>query len=191
MQNPTVEMLEHFYIRTEKHRKYVMLNTKALSHSAELSPDTKLNLLLRGIRHDLSKYAEGNLMPYAWIAEMYRCKRLKLPFEYPVGVLEATNAATLWHITNESHHPEYWTEDSLHLDPKDRDKSLQPITSYTMPEIDILEMCCDWTAMGQELESSAVSWADANVHKRWKFNQQQTDLIYKTLEYLEVRRYGM
>ena len=185
MQNPTTEMLVHFYERTEKHRKYVIHSTRVLGNS--LSPDTKLNLLLRGIRHDLSKYSEGNILPYVWIAEMYRCKRLKLPFEYPEGAKEATKATLLWHVTHESHHPEYWAEDSLPLDSTSR----KPTTCYAMPEIAILEMCCDWIAMGQELESSAVSWAEDNIQKRWIFNPQQTDLIYKTLEYLEVRRYGM
>ena len=92
MQNPTAEMIRHFYERTEKHRKYVIHSTRLLGNS--LSPDIKLNLLLRGIRHDLSKYLEGNILPYVWIAEMYRCKRLKLPFEYPEGAKEATKAAT-------------------------------------------------------------------------------------------------
>ena len=186
MQNPTTEMIRHFYERTEKHRKYVIHSTRVLGNS--LSPDTKLNLLLRGIRHDLSKYSEGNSLPYAWVAEMYRCERLKLPFEYPEGAKEVVNATRLWHVTHESHHPEYWTEDSLPLDPKDR----KPVTCYIMPEIDILEMCCDWAAMTQEFdEDSAVSWAEDNIQKRWMFNPQQTDLIYRTLEYLEVRRYGM
>ena len=45
--------------------------------------------------------------------------------------------------------------------------------------------------MAQEFEDSAVSWAEDNIQKRWIFNPQQTDLIYRTLEYLEVRRYGM
>lgn len=79
------------------------------------------------------------------------------------------------------HHPEYYAEDA-ELNYRDRDEKPEKIIDATkMQDLDIAEMCADWLGMAEELGDNAKDWADKNVNVRWKFTDNQTDLIYRII----------
>jgi hypothetical protein len=56
-----------------------------------------------------------------------------------------------------------------------------------MTDLDVAEMVSDWSAMAEELgEGSARGWADKNVGKKWKFDEEHVELIYTMIERLEA-----
>ncbi len=70
------------------------------------------------------------------------------------------------------HHPEY------HADPND------------MPEVDLIEMICDWTAMSLEFGQdggSARGWADKTIGIRVHFNDAKRGFIYEMIELLDFK----
>lgn len=91
------------------------------------------------------------------------------------------NACTLEHIKRNSHHPEYWTD--VDLSAFSRTNPAKGLV-INMPEEDMIEMCCDWCAMSEELGGSPIDWAKQNIGTRWIFNQQQELFIYTILELL-------
>tara|TARA_R110000868_G_scaffold118613_5_gene314554 strand:- start:1815 stop:2345 length:531 start_codon:yes stop_codon:yes gene_type:complete len=164
-QKPTEAMVRNFEKRTKEHIDRVAKNLHKLHEKTDWGDE----LLERAAVHDDSKYGKEEKEPYIWITEFYRCKNAGIDFEYPPGMKEKTDKASLHHITSNRHHPEY------HSSPKE------------MSDIDIVEMVCDWTAMAQELGEgggSAKGWADKNVNKKWQFSDDQVELIYDTIEQL-------
>lgn len=89
--------------------------------------------------------------------------------------------ASFSHITNNRHHPEAWDIESATLIEKDRE-SEQIIDATKMEDIYIIEMCCDWASVGAENGNSPQSWFALKNGKKWKFTEEQEDLIWKTLE---------
>jgi len=55
------------------------------------------------------------------------------------------------------------------------------VNATAMPDVYIAEMCADWMAMSEELSSRPQDWADMNVNVRWKFTDEQVELIYNIL----------
>lgn len=164
---PTEAMVRNFEERTQKHIGLVAKNLRKLHKKTNWGDE----LLERADTHDASKYGREEKEPYIWITEFYRCKNAGIEFEYPPGMKERTDKASLHHITSNRHHPEF------HSSPK------------AMDDIDIIEMVCDWTAMAQELGEeggSAKGWADKTVNKKWQFSDEQVDLIYSTIKQLDA-----
>jgi len=162
----TDEMIKSYEKRTRKHIDRVAKNLRKVHSYTDYDDD----LLHRASTHDDSKYGEEERVPYIWLTEFHRCKNDGIDFEYPEGVEERVRAATKHHITTNPHHPE------AHSDPSD------------MSEVDIIEMVCDWAAMAQELgenNGSAKGWADKNVGSKWKFSDEQVELIYSTIDILD------
>lgn len=93
------------------------------------------------------------------------------------------NESTQHHVLNNSHHPEFHSDKRVGvINRSDRDKPPSEIIDATkMPDIDIGEMCADWFSMSEEKKSNPKDWADKNVNKRWKFTDEQKDLIYMSL----------
>jgi len=52
------------------------------------------------------------------------------------------------------------------------------VDAMKMDNLDIAEMVCDWCAMSEERGNTPMQWADKNVNVRWKFTDEQKDLIY-------------
>lgn len=92
-------------------------------------------------------------------------------------------SAWVSHFSNNKHHPEAWDIETALLTEKDK-KNEKPIDATKMEDIYIIEMCCDWASVGAENGNSPQSWFTINNGKKWKFTEEQEDLIWRTLEEL-------
>ena len=174
------DMIEWYEVRTQTHiarvHKYVNKIVDKFPQFSELKQIVK--------SHDQSKFEEPERTPYIFITWDYRCKRDGVSFDMPKVMKEKMNKATEHHILHNKHHPEAWDEnyDSSMLNRDDRDAVPDTMVDGTkMPDIYIAEMCADWMAMSEELNSVPQDWADMNVNKRWKFDENQVNLIYDIL----------
>lgn len=92
------------------------------------------------------------------------------------------------HITNNSHHPEYWLEDKTkaNIDLQNRDKSLEVVDASGMSDDAVVEMVADWQAMSEELKkNTAREWYNKQKDVRWHFTESQDQLIDKLLKVFE------
>lgn len=174
---PTETMISNFYDRTNHHIGLVAKNLNYIasyyrSKGEDWAYSLAEALIKRASTHDASKFSEPEYYPYIWITEFHRCKNSNIEFSYPPGVKKLADEASLHHILNNSHHPEFHDHGGEFI---------------SMGILDTIEMVCDWTAMSEELGqgNSARNWADKNVGKKWNFCDFTTDLIYKTIDTLE------
>lgn len=178
---PTPEMKEWFETRTNQHIELVQ---KYAERIRAAYPEEFADLDTSS--HDAAKFEEPEYTPYVYMT----WKRLHPEFEYSEAIAEAGHQATLHHVRNNPHHPEYWTskftDDSVNKamssdfnrrDEPPKDK----VEATSMPEIAIAEMCADWCAMSEEMENSPQEWADKNIGVRWEFTPKQIDLIHTLL----------
>ena len=56
------------------------------------------------------------------------------------------------------------------------------VDATKMPDLDLAEMIADWLAVSEERGTDPKDWADKNVNIRWKFDDEQKDLIYELIE---------
>ena len=101
------------------------------------------------------------------------------------------NDATIKHITRNPHHPEYWLKpnDMARVAKFDRNDPPMNLDCSRMSDAAIIEMCCDWCAMSEEFGNSPFEWFEKNAgflkydddSVRWRFTNQQYDLISETL----------
>jgi hypothetical protein len=179
------ELERHFLKRTLTHILRVKRNVLALVETD--FPVDHVALMQQNAHHDRTKFEEPEKSTYMEITEMYRCRRLGLPFEETDEFKARMVKATLHHVTHNPHHPEFFAPQAF-LNPNDRDAPPEEMVDGTrMSDIGLVEMCCDWVAMSQELagSDSACGWADANINVRWKFTDEQVARIYATLDALE------
>ena len=177
-------MENNFLERTNKHIDRVIQNAKIIAASYS----DLISVYVNVIKHDESKFIPPEKTPYIWLTEHDRCKDKGLGFIYPVHMEEQTKQATLHHITNNPHHPEYWDPDKKDMKlAEDRNASNQPqiTNAVAMHDVYIAEMVADWAAMSQEKNNSLKEWADNNVNVRWEFNDYQVTLIYKLINLFE------
>ena len=93
--------------------------------------------------------------------------------------------ATLIHIKNTPHHPEYWTDTDLTGFTRRNYAPNGIIDASDMPEEYIIEFCCDCSATGEEMGNLASDWLQQRIGTRWYFTPDQQDLIFGTLSILE------
>lgn len=91
--------------------------------------------------HDMSKYSKEEF-------EIYQKYFMPVDKEDKISELEF-NEAWLHHIHNNPHHPEHWV---LH------DYEVKSIQIIPMPDKYIVEMICDWIAMGIKFGDTAYDW---------------------------------
>ena len=169
---------ENWFIkRTNNHIDLVKKYCKKI---AEYDPKRFEKLISQSEHHDASKLKEPEKTPFIDITWRHKFDNYK-SYKTPGSLTkEDENAATLHHILNNSHHPEYWLKNKseANLNQKDRDKPGNIVDATQMTDLAIGEMVADWCAMGEELKNSPKTWADKTVNIRWKFNDNQKDLIY-------------
>lgn len=174
----TKEMEDWFEERTNRHINLVKKYAKLVE---EYDPIKYKGIINQVENHDASKFEEPERIPYiklTWKHKFDNYKSYKIP-----GKLddEEINKATLHHVLNNNHHPEKWQDKQKDLiNKQDRDKPPKEIVDGTkMPDMQLIEMFCDWSAMSEELKKNTVKeWADKNINIRWKFTDDQKDLIY-------------
>jgi len=176
---PTQEMVGHYYNRTNRH---IELVRGYIAKIVECAPDEFGELADRAEVHDQSKFEEPELTPYIWLTHRYKCQDCGEEFHCPDGMDDKMHDATVHHVQNNSHHPEY--HDRSCKDPINRDNRDEPsgmIDASGMSKIDVAEMVADWCAVSKERGNTPTEWADANVNKRWKFTTEQVQQIYDTI----------
>jgi len=178
------QMNKWFQERTQKHISFV---EKYCKKAAKYNDE--FNALLDCIKnHDQTKFKEPELEPYVYITWKYKCQDDGMKFEDcnpPENMDALMNKATVHHIKNNRHHPEFhdddFTEEKFNKD--NRDGIPDEIVNGTkMNRVDIAEMVCDWCAVSEEKGNTPKKWADQNVNKRWKFTDDQKDLIYELID---------
>lgn len=182
----TLEMLDFFDKRTEKHIKLVQ---KYCQKIYEYDKDRFEGLLERSEDHDQSKYDDLELDPYIYITWEYHCKDLGKACNYSKEIRNKMNEATNHHVLTNRHHPEYHSKstDENTINREDRDAIPDKTVDATaMSDLDIGEMCADWCAMSEERGNTPTAWADKNINKRWKFTPDQVKLIYELLDSIWV-----
>jgi hypothetical protein len=142
----------------------------------------KEELISRSKVHDASKLEEPELTPYIYITWMYKKKDDGEDFKVPEGIEKEMSKATYHHVTTNDHHPEYWAEEA-DINLRDRDSASDTIV---VPDVAILEMVADWSAMGAERGNKAKDWADKNIGIRWKFTPDQVKLIYQAIDIVDT-----
>lgn len=176
----TQEMEKYFKKRTNKHIQLVQKYGNLLAEKFNIK-----GLKERIKYHDQSKFQNIEKIPYIFITWDYHCKDLGKNFKLSQNIKNKMNSATLHHIKNNSHHPEYFDKNS-EINKENRDKKPNKIVNATkMKDLDIAEMVADWLAMGEERGNTAKSWADKNINVRWKFTDNQKNLIYKYIKGIE------
>lgn len=127
-------------------------------------------LLERAAQHDATKFEPAERVPYIWLTEHHRRRKLGQPMEFPPGVEAEIEAAIAHHMSHNRHHPEF------HDDPND------------MTQVDLIEMVCDWTAMAQEFDQcggSAREWADKTIGVRVHFDDAKRQFVYDMIALLD------
>lgn len=163
---PPKEAYDHFYRRTNNHIYLVRENLYLWS---EKYPNLSVELYERGYLHDRSKFNEPERTPYIWRTWQSYCTLNNIPFQYPKDMEKQVRDAIFHHITHNRHHPEW------HPDPDE------------MTKIDLIEMVCDWTAMGQEFgDKSAMGWADRVLGRRFHFSARKCDLIRDYIKEMDI-----
>jgi hypothetical protein len=169
------EKKDFFEKRTNRHIKKVQ---NASEKIVKKYPEYK-ELLEQVKEHDASKFKEPEMSPY-----------IKLTWnkkEDPdAKSTKEMNDATLHHIKNNKHHPEYHNKDKANISSTNRDESIECISAKNMDDISLAEMVADWQAMAEELKTNtAREWYNDVKEVRWSFNKKQEKLIDKLLKALE------
>jgi len=166
---------QYFIDRTGNH---IALVKQAALGIVEAYPEYA-ELLSQVEMHDASKFEEPELTPY-----------IELTWRKKHGgdtSTEEMNQATLHHIKNNRHHPEFHLEgEEANISSTNRDDSIECVDATAMPDIDVAEMVSDWQAMSEELgTNTAREWYDQVKDVRWHFSKEQDILIDKLLKVFE------
>ena len=171
------EKREFFDKRTNKHIERVQNAAKKI-----VDEHPEYEELLEQVKdHDASKFKEPELTPYielTWLKKMNQ--------EDDGEDQDAITKATLHHIKNNKHHPEYHNKSKANIDTTNRDESIECISADKMDDISIAEMVSDWQAMSEELKTNTSrEWYDDVRNVRWSWSKEQENLIDKLLKVFE------
>lgn len=171
----TPEMEAWFEKRTAKHISLVQKYAKKIEGYGK---DRFVGLVENTKVHDDSKYNDPERKPYIRLSWKHKSDNYK-SYKTPGHIADKEiDAATLHHIRNNEHHPEYWDK---------QDPAPKVIDATKMSDVYIAEMVADWLAMAEELDNSAKDWADKKVNVRWNFTKEQKKLIYELIEVVEKK----
>ena len=121
----------------------------------------KEGLYWRGVVHDMSKFIPSEFFPYAYKFNWPKQRSPKKQRQ----VNEDFSIAWLHHKNHNKHHWRYWVSDELKRE------------AIEMPEKCMMEMICDWRAMGRNGGESAPDF--------YKRNKDQIILHENTRKRLE------
>ena len=95
---------------------------------------------------------------------------------------DALDVATIIHITQSSHHPEYWTDTDLTGFTRSNYTPNGIIHAEQMDVDSIIHMCADWCACSCEFGTNTpMEWFNRVNGIRWYFTPEQQDLIISTI----------
>lgn len=169
------EKKDFFDKRTNKHIERVQ---NAAEKIVEKHDEYK-ELLKQVKNHDASKFKEPEMAPYI---ELTWAKKEDPDAEST----KEMDDATLHHIKNNKHHPEYHNKDKANISSTNRDESIECIDADKMDDISVAEMVADWQAMSEELgTNTAREWYNDVKDERWSWSKEQNKLIDKLLKVFE------
>lgn len=175
------EMVDWFIKRTNNHIKLVQKYCKKIQDD----PTNNFKHICKiAENHDASKFNYPEFEPYVLITWKYKCKDDGIDFQTPNNIEKLLHEATIHHILNNPHHPEYSCGRKTNLiNTENRDLPPTEIVDgrFMFPS-DIAEMIADWCAVSEERGNHPKNWADKNVNIRWKFNNKQVELIYNLID---------
>jgi len=178
---------ERINIHRERVEKY--LKKFAKSELAKELDFSENDAELIAFKHDKDKCVGGAVYDqYCVISYLYHCKlnNLECDLEYTSDL----DDATVSHIVNNSHHPEYWDDDFTPrqvTDFNDRDNTeLKSVNGEKMDDEALIELAADWCATAEERGNTPQSWADkCRKDKRYVFTNEQWDFIYELLDIMK------
>lgn len=180
IEDNTDEMYDFFIERTNGHIQRVQDAVQKIANEyPEFEP-----LIAQAEDHDASKFEEPEKTPYIELTWSKKTGKGEADKEG----WKAITQATLHHIKNNSHHPEYHLRDKAkaNLSSTNRDESIECVDATAMPDIDVAEMVADWQAMSEELETNTSrEWFEKVRGVRWSFSREQEQLIDKLLKVFE------
>jgi hypothetical protein len=159
-------MVAFYERRTQEHIERVRRCLNVMASVTEYTDD----LIECARNHDESKFGPEERIPYIWLTEFHRCRRVGKPFSYPDGMEERVRSAIHHHVETNRHHPDF------HTDPND------------MTDVDLIEMVCDWTAMSQEFgedKGSARGWADKTIGNHLHLSESKRQFVYAMIDLLD------
>ena len=163
---------KNFQDYLDNHRKLVAKYARKLLKRGKISKE-----LCSRIEqfHDLSKLQEPEYTAYCnrkWI-EKTTGKDLYQEMD------DEVKNAIVHHVKTNRHHPEYWSDDYRGFSTND------PCHIFNMPEDAVIEMICDWSAMGEQYHNTARKWFDKTNNTRWIFDEPTLKKIEKWLKIIE------
>lgn len=152
---PDDKNLEDVFVeRTKQHIDKVQAFGQKLGYNFKGHDFQKLGVLLSGYK--------------------YFCKRKEDRTE---DEEKALDVATYLHIISCSHHPEFWTTTDLTGFTRQNPIPNGVLDVSGMDEISIIEMVCDWKAVGEEKGNTVLCWLNKVNGTRWNFTKRQIKLI--------------
>ena len=136
-------------------------------------------ILAEELSHDALKWEEPEYTPYVHLTWKYKLANEGGKYELPKDIELKAYEATFHHIKHHKHHPEFWMKDITieYLNKVDRNAPPDIVDATEMPLPYIASMMADWCAMSEEKKSNLQEWIDKNVNVRWKFSEEQVNLI--------------
>lgn len=184
LENEKEEWFDH---RTLKHIDLVQKAAKKIEQAHILNGEDCGNLMQAVSDHDASKLVEPERTPYVELTWQHKTKQRK--YETPGTLPEKDiNDATMHHILNNDHHPEFWNKEAAKNGKGEADdvKKVQCLDASKMPDLSIAEMVADWQAMSEELKkNTAREWYNSQKDVRWHFSEHQDELISRLLAVFE------
>jgi len=151
---------EHFEKRFNLHRKRVKANADILIKVFGIR-----GLEAQVLAHDLDKIGPKNLNYQIELSWHYKCLREGKDYVMENGYTP-TDKIRYEHYKTQKHHPEYW-------------ENVQD-----MDLVSLSEMCCDWMAMAQELDTDVMEWA-YRAFDKYNFSIFQENYIKSSLAILK------
>ena len=168
--------------KIQEYREYIIEHIKNVKKAFDtygglLCEELELDYI--EVRNQIAQHDESK-----WETEefdLYRAKFYPSKDEEPITEYEF-NKAWLHHIHNNPHHPEYWVY--YNCDENN-------VSVYDMPDKYIVEMLCDWIAMGYKFNDTCYSYYNSNGKEKLFTNNTRFKVEYllKKIESFDKTNY--
>ncbi|MBR3163091.1 MAG: hypothetical protein IKF17_03210 [Clostridia bacterium] len=116
--------------------------------------DKAIEIIKRGWLHDNSKFGEDELTALAEIDDNRMSMR-----DASKSLPPEMKAFLKIHYEHNTHHPEHWDDVAQ------------------MPEMDVVEMCCDWHARSVQYGTNLIEFVNTRQANRFNFPQKMFEKI--------------
>lgn len=147
---------EDFVIDTLIHKDLVLASCRKMAEFfiSEGKLEYSIEIVTRGWLHDNSKFTEEEMEAFSKVNDSEASLR-----EAEKQLSPEMKEFLKIHYKHNTHHPEHWDD----------------ITQ--MPEMDIVEMCCDWHARSVQYETDLIDFVSKRQESRFHFPQDMFERI--------------